>query len=336
MHPFKKLKTKEETKMIKREDRLKMDVPTHKYIDIVNNHTFSISVTGFKHFFMPDFDVEMILKQMFKTVDENGKIPSSSQSDYRGMSRGQVLRAFKKTAEEGTKVHAMIEHFLIKYLDDPNIINLSREEQMKLICPLGEKLSEENERCCMQFFDFIVPFIKEQQWIPYRMEMLIFIEEYDIAGSIDCIFKKRGKEEYAVIDWKRTKTPLRQINYKHKTCFYPFEEYNSSALSGFQIQVNLYAYILKHKYDLNVTLCAIVQLNPKQKKHKFEVVGLIENDIVIGLRTYKKNLDFMEKFKKWSTDMKASFSNIHPSLPFPCYYEDKNEYENSNSTIIQI
>ena len=37
-------------------------------------------------------------------------------------------------------------------------------------------------------------------------EKMIFSDKYNVAGTIDCLFKKENKEEYVMLDWKRSKS----------------------------------------------------------------------------------------------------------------------------------
>ena len=34
---------------------------------------------------------------------------------------------------------------------------------------------------------------------------MIFSDKYNVAGTIDCLFKKNNEDEYVMLDWKRSK-----------------------------------------------------------------------------------------------------------------------------------
>ena len=166
-------------------------------------------------------------------------------------------------------------------------------------------------------------------WRPYRTEWVIFDDEYQIAGTIDAVYYKinrqSGVREYAIIDWKRSKRYLKQKNYP-PTCFHPLEALDSSQLTEYQIQINIYKFILENKYNLSVTALIIVQLNPTKASVKSFPLSSLKQ-IKPSLDCYRNQIKLQRLILEWEQKGKT-FSSLFPCLPSPVFYENRYEYLN--------
>jgi ATP-dependent exoDNAse (exonuclease V) beta subunit len=86
-----------------------------------------------------------------------------------------------EAAEKGTFLHNQIENFLKKSEFDSD----SKEFEL--------------------FLDFYNKEIKTRNLVFFDAEKMIFSDKYNVAGTIDCLFKKENKDEYVMLDWKRSK-----------------------------------------------------------------------------------------------------------------------------------
>eukprot|EP00122_Pirum_gemmata_P004808 Pgem_evm1s4381 len=127
-----------------------------------------------------------------------------------------------------------------------NDIKQKWEEMGKEASELGSKL-----HAIIEFFynnSRKVPSKVGMNWQPYRTEWRIFDEDLKIAGTIDMMFK--CDDEYIMVDWKRTKS----IKLPQK-CFKSIPELNLKDCNfhKYSLQLNMYKYILKSKYNVNVS-----------------------------------------------------------------------------------
>lgn len=138
-----------------------------------------------------------------------------------------------------------------------------------------------------QFFDFNHHFNP----IPLRVEWPIYIEEYKIAGTIDLMTRdKLGNT--IMFDWKRTHKLGDEYN---SNCFYtqkknPFcagvqlEKYwfEDCSFVKYSLQQNIYKYILKEKYGININNCYLVVFHQDYNcYHCIEVPNFREETLAV-------------------------------------------------------
>jgi len=218
-----------------RDDNIYMVEETHKYYYIDNmspeHIQISISGTGFLHLFFEPFDGDACAEQLSKNSKPNSR--------YYGKSKDDILKMWSEGTMSGTIMHKNIEDFWNGLIGSDETMDKTRFGNFRQIYGWLVKLGLE----------------------PFRTEHIIYDIEYDIAGSVDfiAINKKTGK--LWIIDWKRC-TELRRNSFGGKTGKYVCNSISDCNANHYQIQVNLYRYIIEKNYGYQVEQCVIVNLHP--------------------------------------------------------------------------
>jgi hypothetical protein len=198
------------------------DEETHKYIhpkDETGNAEY-ISVTTLIERFFP-FDLK---RHIEKKAEKEHKTQEDILIEY--------LMIRDEAAEKGTFLHKQIENFLkcTEYDSD------SVEFRM--------------------FLNFYEKEIKKRNLIFFDAEKIIFSNKYNVAGTIDCLFKKNGTDEYVMLDWKRSKKLIidgRPKKYSYGNALSELSDLYNSSYNRYCLQQNIYKYIVETEYSIKIS-----------------------------------------------------------------------------------
>ncbi len=215
---------------------LAFDEETHKYIhpkDETGNAEY-ISVTTLIERFFP-FDLKRYIEK--KAADEN-----RTEEDV----LDEYLTNRDEAAEKGTYLHNQIENFLkgVDYEPDTN------EFQMFL-----NFYKKEIQKRNLSFFD---------------AERMIFSNKYNVAGTIDCLFKKGASEEYVLLDWKRSKKLIIDGNPRIFGFGFALSELShldNSSYYRYCLQQNIYKQIVETEYSMKISSMKLVVLHDNYPKY---------------------------------------------------------------------
>jgi ATP-dependent exoDNAse (exonuclease V) beta subunit len=217
-----------------RDANIQFEEVAHKYT-IADGGTYT-SVTTFIKPLFEEFDADRIIAGMMKSR-------KWSQSKYFGMEpediKAQWAASGSDAAAAGTLLHADIERFYNGEAVDNTSVEYGYFRVFAASCALR----------------------------PYRTEWTVYDEEVHVAGSIDMVFE-RPDGVLEIYDWKRTKA-IEKANAwgkygKHAAIAHlPDTNYWHYAL-----QLNLYKFILEHKYDKQVAGLYLVRLHPDSPKYE--------------------------------------------------------------------
>jgi ATP-dependent exoDNAse (exonuclease V) beta subunit len=219
---------------------IQFEESTHKYT--ISDGGAYTSVTTFIKPLFDEFDADRIIEGMMKSR----KWP---QSKYFGMEPNEIKSQWATTASEaasaGTQMHADIE----RYYNDEPVTNTSVEyghfKTFAATCPLR----------------------------PYRTEWTVYDEDVLLAGSIDMVFE-RPDGLLEIYDWKRTKS-IEKANAWGKFGKHPaISHLPDTNYWHYALQLNLYKFILEHKYEKRVAALFLVRLHPESTK--FECVPVCD------------------------------------------------------------
>lgn len=208
-----------------------------------------ISVTTLIDQFFPYFDTEAYIE---RKIAETGK------------SRKEIEEELKQPADRGTYMHEQIEHFL-----------------------KGEKYDSELEEFKL-FMDFYNEQVQPKGLVFDSAEFPIELPEYNIAGTVDALFRKPNGE-YVMIDWKRS-THLIIDGYAKKFGYgrglSVLSHLDNSSYYKYELQQSFYKYILEEKYNIKVSSMILAVLHPEYDRYytiklseyrKQEVLDMIES-----------------------------------------------------------
>lgn len=205
------------------------------HVYILKKYKKPVSVTTFIHNNFPKFNADKVLKKMRKSALESKIL--KEEWDKNG----------KKAAKLGTLMHADIE----RYLNEEKVLKPNNIE-FKFFLNFWNDFKEING--C---------------YIPYRTEWVVYDEEYNLAGSIDCILKD-NKNNMIILDWKRSKE-IKKFNVWERG-FYPFDDLDNCNFNHYTLQLNIYKYILEKNYGCSIKKMFIVVFHPNNENYElFEI-----------------------------------------------------------------
>jgi hypothetical protein len=237
-------------------NNIAFDEETHKYLhpkDKTGNAEY-ISVTTLIERFFP-FD----LKRYIERKAEDEKRTEEDVLD-------EYLLIRDEASAKGTELHEQIEKYLKFNLLD----------------------SESNE--LKMFINFFNKEIKTRKLQFYEAEKIIFSNNHNVAGIIDCLFKKEGVEEYVMLDWKRSKKLIIDGRPRVYGFGYALSELNSldnSSYNRYCIQQNIYKYILESEYGLKISSMKLVVLHENYSEYHIVDVPIMNKETNIILNSLK-------------------------------------------------
>jgi hypothetical protein len=207
------------------------------------------SCTGIIAEYKREFDATAVYKRM----QEKGRIVNP-EDEYYGYTQEQCVAQWKSIGEDasaaGSLVHAEIEKFFngsADWLADP------------LWCE-----NADTRPSLLRFMKFHRDFILEQKIVMLRTELVLHNEKFEFAGSIDGVAQRKAwmddpeKKNWVILmDWKRSKKDLVKNAKEHVEMGYGnmigvCSSLPDCALSGYRLQLTLYALILMSRTSLIV------------------------------------------------------------------------------------
>ena len=220
-----------------------------------------------KHF--PAFDGPRVAEKMVRKG--NGKTVQELLDEF--SYKGALAR------EVGTFMHEQIE----KRILGEDINNIYQFEFKSKTVTINDEISIEKE---MSQFN---SFISKHNITPYRSEWRIFDERYGIAGTIDLLAKSRDR--YVMYDWKRSlKVVSASANGTYTiqgngfaTGLGQLSHLDDSAFNHYCLQQNLYRYILKTSYGINVKQMFLVVFHKDYQNYYMIPVPPMDKEISVIL-----------------------------------------------------
>jgi hypothetical protein len=217
-------------KTVSQQDTIAFEDEAHIYHhpkDTTGNAQY-ISVTTLIDRFFP-FDIDRYIEG--KATKEN-RDPNEVLEEF--------LKLRDEAAEKGTEMHENIEHFLIGNTHSA----LSKEFNL--------------------FSKFYQEVIQRFGFEFYEAEKRILLEEFNIAGTVDAIFKKPNSNEYILLDWKRSKKLV--IDGHPRKFGYGFalselQHLDNSSFYKYALQQNIYKHILEKNYGLKISSMNLIVLH---------------------------------------------------------------------------
>ena len=233
---------------------LAFDEVTHKYIhpkDETGNAEF-VSVTTLIERFFP-FDLKRYVEK--KATDEN-----RTEEDV----LDEYLTNRDEAAEKGTYLHNQIENFLkgLDYESDSN------EFQM--------------------FLDFYNTEIQSRNLDFFDAERMIFSNKYNVAGTIDCLFKKNESNEYVMLDWKRSKKLIidgRPRKFGYGYALSELSNLDNSSYYRYCLQQNIYKHIAETEFSMKISSMKLVVLHDNYPQYYVVNVPELKKEVKIILNS---------------------------------------------------
>lgn len=123
--------------------------------------------------------------------------------------------------------------------------------------------------------------------VAYRTEWRVFCEHANVAGSVDCVVAMPDGT-HGIIDWKRSTKVRSDIvatgSPYDKYMAAPLDHLDSTAVSGYALQLNLYKYILERHYGMTISCLMLVQVGPDDPFYTFVPELPLEAEFLMAYR----------------------------------------------------
>lgn len=217
-------------KTVSQQDTIAFEDEAHIYHHPKDNtgNAQYISVTTLIDRFFP-FDIDRYIEG--KATNEN-RDPQEVLEEF--------LQLRDEAAEKGTEMHVNIEHFLIGKSHSV----LSKEFNL--------------------FSKFYQDVIQRFGFEFYEAEKRILLEEFNIAGTVDALFKNPNNNEYIMLDWKRSKKLVIDGNpriFGYGFALSELQHLDNSSYYKYALQLNIYKYILEKNYGLKISSMNLIVLH---------------------------------------------------------------------------
>ena len=235
------------------------DEETHKYIhpkDETGNAEY-ISVTTLIERFFP-FDLKRYIEK--KATDE-GRTEEDVLIEY--------LMIRDEAAEKGTFLHNQIENFL-----------------------KGNEFDSDSKEFEM-FLNFYDKEIKKRNIAFFDAEKMIYSDKYNVAGTIDCLFKKNDTNEYIMLDWKRSKKLVidgRPRIFGFGYALSELSNLDNSSYYRYCLQQNIYKHIVESEFSIKISSMKLVVLHENYEDYHVVNVPEMTKETKIILNSLKHKI----------------------------------------------
>jgi hypothetical protein len=220
------------------------------HVYTINGQRVPESVSGFWARFFPEFDAEAVIAKNFANWSTVPTSPYFRLIHYLKHSRGfneqeaqaEIARYWRQhglnSAQHGTNLHRAIEYHLNGMVAD--------------IIPQPE----------FGLFEKWFAQTKERLGTPYRTEWSLYSEEAALAGQLDSLFH-HPVHGFTLVDWKCVKALPSGGggNFRKVYGRPPFNMLENHNLSHYWVQQNMYSWMLRAYYGINVERMLLVQLH---------------------------------------------------------------------------
>ncbi|MBO3098287.1 hypothetical protein [Gelidibacter pelagius] len=173
----------------------------------------------------------------------------------------EFLKMRDEAAERGTFMHEQIENFLKGEKHDAN------SKEFRLFKKFYEEIVVEKG------FEFV------------EAEKRILLDEFNVAGTVDALFKKPNKEEYLIADWKRSKKLVVDgypKKYGYGYAMSDLSHIDNSSYYKYALQQNIYKHILQKKYNMPISSMNLIVLHENYEDyHRVSLVNMDKEVAII-------------------------------------------------------
>lgn len=199
----------------------------HEYF--VDGKKVGTSVTGVLHAVETEpFDADAAVEKILSAAARGRVNPK-----YADMTAEQIKASWDAASVLGTDLHGKIERHL---------------NGLEVDLSSGVNARE---------FAMAVKWIDAQAALgyePYRTEWVIYSDDADVAGSIDCVLRNKRTNGLLIVDWKRCDISGRNFEsaFRDARLRAPMAHLPETKRTHWMLQVNLYRHILETHYGVSI------------------------------------------------------------------------------------
>jgi hypothetical protein len=235
---------------------LGFDEKSHVYAKDETGNSEYISVTTLIERFFP-FDLKRYIE---RTAEKENRTEEDVLDEY--------LLMRDEAAEKGTFLHSQIENYF-----------------------KGNRYESDSKEFRM-FLEFYEKEVKPRNLKFYDAEKMIFSDKYNVAGTIDCLFKKEHNDEYVMIDWKRSrKLVIKGSGEPDKRGFQidinGLTNLNNCSYYRYCLQQNIYKNIVETESSMKISSMQLVVFHEIYSKYYIVTVPQLKKETQIILNSLK-------------------------------------------------
>lgn len=236
---------------------LGFDEEQHIYSKDETGNAEYISVTMLIERFFP-FDLKRYIEKKAKDEDR-------TEEDV----LIEYLMIRDEAAEKGTFLHNQIENFL-----------------------KGKEFNSDSKEFEM-FLNFYDKEIKKRNIAFFDAEKMIYSDKYNVAGTIDCLFKKNDTNEYIMLDWKRSKKLIidgRPRIFGFGYALSELSNLDNSSYYRYCLQQNIYKHIAESEFSIKISSMKLVVLHENYSDYHVVNVPQMTKETKIILNSLKHKI----------------------------------------------
>jgi len=203
-----------------------------------------------------EFNSSVIVDSMIN--NKNNKKIYDPDGIYYGMNKQEILNLWDKNGKEASMAGTNLHYDIECVYNNNDIVNESIE------------------------FSYFNKFKEDYSHLtPYRTEWIVYYEKYKLAGSIDMVFIN-SDGNLLIYDWKRCK----DVVPEHDNEKYPkwmdhdaIRHMPDNKYWHYVLQLNIYKYIIEHKYNKIVVGLFLVILHPTNSNYIRKELPIIGKEI---------------------------------------------------------
>lgn len=202
--------------------------------------------------------VTNVLKLFFGDIDSRAlarKVNKIPNSKYYKMGIRKILKQWKEKTEHGSLVHKEIEDYILT--------------SVKPTTKKAKQAVKYLESC-----DFIEPL--------FLPEVIVYNEQYEVAGTIDLMVLDENDMSVTLIDWK-TNEKIADIEYQKMEN--KVSDLKNTTLQKYQMQLSIYAWMLRENGN-DINEIRLVHLN-EEEKPKVYILPILYEEAEYMLKMYK-------------------------------------------------
>lgn len=256
------------------DEHVRFDDASHTYT--VDGYVYRGSVTGFIHSFFGEFDSETVAERIVKS----GRWRTDRQYKYYQRDKATILAEWAQNGadarERGTDMHAAIECRL-------NGIYVAEHAAFRTF---------EYSLFCAFWRDHV-----DGKLEPFRTELSIFDDEFELAGQIDGVFRKAkraadGSEDHLVYlyDWKRAKEIKFEAFRDTEVGKGPLAHLADCNGWHYAIQLSVYRWMLERHTPYRVVESCLARFHPSSLTYERIVVPYLEAEVEAMAEVRRKKL----------------------------------------------
>lgn len=252
-----------------RDARICFDEAKHRYT-IRNGSDLAQapwSVTGFVQAYHEHFDSDKAVQAMRRSSAWRTKRLQYMRSDGSEMSNEEIKEAWatngRVQSARGTLMHYHIEQHLNG-------------------CVIAEPRSQEFK----QFLVFEEQVMRTRGLLPFRTELSVFHCGLRLAGQID-LLAQRPDGHFAILDWKRSKKISSEAMFRRRMRA-PFQDLDDCNFFHYALQLNVYAYILRTEYGLQVRELLLGVFHPTQSAPICVQLPSLQREVEAAVQALKR------------------------------------------------